>query len=621
LTAATPEFEANSGQVDPRYRFFARAGATRAYIEDRGLTFGAPSGHSVRIVWAGPADPSPEDPDRWSITEPSGNIFHYCNQPRSEPCTLGVPTYRRLIRRELYAGVDWTLHERDHRVEDDLVLHPGANPAEITLRVEGTLPRLAADGTLHAGNLVHWRPEAYRWIGDRKATVEVALAASGAGEFPFRVGAYRRDLDLIIDPVIETIGVAGGSGEDDGANTRTGYAFAGETDDPTWPGAALDRIGPGGKLDAIAGLMDGGQLKLFAIGGSGSERAMRLRDAGQGYWAIAGETDSADFPSVDGPYAAAGADLWIGRLRLDTWEITGLRVFGGSGEDHLGGLAAIPGQALYLAGTTNSTDLPAASGPYQGGATDGFLSVLDPTSAEPRLTTYIGGSGRDEIAALDTASGDVFLGGATGSPDLPLPGLPPGGSALGGLDALFVLCDTFGAPARAIRLGGTGDDRILGVEPVGLGKVRLAGASDSTGWLHGLDEFRTGLGGQDGFLVSASLAELRAGTDSFQNSLYIGQDLQAALSLKAVSEEGMDGVAIVRSSDPSRLLVSTRSDGPGTDQILLRDVDLDPTYPKFFVIPIRVVEAVPGTRRGGSSSGVRQQPTIVCDAELRDREL
>jgi hypothetical protein len=302
---------------------------------------------------------------------------------------------------------------------------------------------------------------------------------------------------------------------------------------------------------------------------------------------IAGETDSPDFPAPDGSQTAAGKDLWVGRLRFDPVEIPALRLFGGSGEERFGGLAAIPGQGLYLAGTTNSTDLPAASGSYQGGVSDGFISFLDPLSAIPRLTTYLGGSGRDEISAMETRDGDLFLGGTTDSSDLAIPGLLSGEGAVGGLDALFVLCDAFGAPTRGIRFGGTADDRIFGVEPGELGKVSLAGSSESREWLRQLDEFGAGLGGQDGFAVSVAFAALRIRDPSPYsppvNTLYLGRDLQVMLPLQAVSEEGMDGVVLVRSTDPSKLLVSASSDLPGAEQILLRDVDQGP-YSKYFVL-------------------------------------
>ncbi|MGC4048890.1 MAG: hypothetical protein QM757_05130 [Paludibaculum sp.] len=83
----------------------------------------------------------------------------------------------------------------------------------------------------------------------------------------------------------------------------------------------------------------------------------------------------------------------------------------------------------------------------------------------------------------------MFLGGTTDSDDLVLPGLAAGQDVHGGLDALFVSCDAFGAPMRGIRLGGSADDRVLGIKPGDLGKVILAGSSGSREWLNELDPF------------------------------------------------------------------------------------------------------------------------------------
>ena len=172
---------------------------------------------------------------------------------------------------------------------------------------------------------------------------------------------------------------------------------------------------------------------------------MRLRKADGTNWMIGGETDSPDFPSTSGSPVANGKNLWIGRIASDFSTAPTLRLFGGTGDEHFGGLAAIPGRGLYLAGTTTSTDLPAAGNTFGGGASDGFVAALDPLTAAPTASNYIGGSGRDEIHAMETDGYDLMLGGDTDSSDLVLPGLAAGQNVLGGLDALFVLSDAYAA--------------------------------------------------------------------------------------------------------------------------------------------------------------------------------
>src|SRR5579883_3106909 len=123
LRASSPEFEPNWGQAIKPYLFLAHAGATRAYVKDDALVFRGSSGAEVRLQWSGV---SPGAPELWSTAEPTGNISYYCNQPDAELCRKPVPTYRRLVRKELFPRIDWALYGRGDAFEYDLIVHPGA---------------------------------------------------------------------------------------------------------------------------------------------------------------------------------------------------------------------------------------------------------------------------------------------------------------------------------------------------------------------------------------------------------------------------------------------------------------------------------------------------------------
>src|SRR5581483_11933737 len=190
-----------------------------------------------------------------------------------------------------------------------------------------------------------------------------------------------------------------------------------------------------------------------------------------------------------------------------------------------------------------------------------------------------------EVTAMTSNGAELLLGGATDSSDLVLPGLSQG--ALGGSDALFVVSDALAVPSYGFRFGGPADDRVFGVESAGFGQVVLAGSSLSQDWIQTLDPYAAGTGGQDGFAFSASFPDLRVtpviNQLPFTGDLYLGRDLQASVQLVAVSDAGMDGIVVVRSTDPSRLLVSASPSLPGTDQILLTGIDAA-QYPPFFAV-------------------------------------
>jgi hypothetical protein len=738
LRAAGPQFEPNFGQAEAKFVYVARAGTTRAYIENSAVQFRTASGPEVRLSWTGAADES--NVANWSA-HATGDVSYYCNQPNADLCRKPVPGYDRVVKKNLYPNIDWVLYGRDGKFEYDLILHPGADLQDARLRMEGAAAHLSPEGSLRAGDILHWRPEAYQTADGKRIDVAVSLEPRGDGEFGFAVGPHRDDLDLIIDPVIQPVGVTGGGDEDTIAGTATGtscsfrygvtrsanwshlagsghsvfaqisrpgpgtlsifwggdgdsqvggadqdpvncrlylggwtsaqnaptfdapyeglfsrpyaggatdgfllevawnglafasylggpgadriydvrrtgaigssapFALVGETTNSAWPSSSVQRTGEGGQSDAFAALLNGSQVTLLVIGGAGNDRAMRLRATDAGYWAIAGETDSSNFPATDGPQSAKGKDLWLGLVSSDIAYAPVLRLFGGSGDEQFGGLASIPYRGLYLAGTTNSTDLPVAVNAYQGGASDGFVAALTPLTAIPTTVTYIGGSGRDEIAAMETDGTKLLLGADTDSTDLVLPGLSQ--SALGGLDALFVLSDASGAPLRGIRFGGSADDRILGVEPTGFGQVTMAGASQSQDWIRSLDPFTPAIGGQTGFAVSVGFADVRispvVNLQSTRGDLYVGRDLQTNVQVVAVSETGMDGMVVVRSSDPSRLLVSASSGLPGTDQILLTGVDSS-YYPLGFTLQALAdsgeVDVIVEGRSGASEFGI-----------------
>jgi len=79
--------------------------------------------------------------------------------------------------------------------------------------------------------------------------------------------------------------------------------------------------------------------------------------------------------------------------------------------------------ACYLTGTTYSFDFPTTPGAYctrYSGDMDGWVMKLHPDGSTPTYSTYIGGSHRDMINAIDIDSdGNVYVAGHTDSPDFP----------------------------------------------------------------------------------------------------------------------------------------------------------------------------------------------------------
>ncbi len=95
--------------------------------------------------------------------------------------------------------------------------------------------------------------------------------------------------------------------------------------------------------------------------------------------------------------------------------------FGGSGSDYGRALATDPRGIVYVAGFTDSMDLP-TRGPtqaaYGGGSSDAFVAAFAPESLGVVFATYLGGDGLERIGgmALDP-QGNIYVMGHTESAD------------------------------------------------------------------------------------------------------------------------------------------------------------------------------------------------------------
>jgi Beta-propeller repeat/FG-GAP-like repeat len=97
---------------------------------------------------------------------------------------------------------------------------------------------------------------------------------------------------------------------------------------------------------------------------------------------------------------------------------------GGNNQDLGQGIAVDAAGNAYVTGYTNSTDFPTTAGAYQavnaGGASDAFVTKLDPAGSALVYSTYLGGANTDVsyAIAVDDA-GDAYVTGYTFSSNFP----------------------------------------------------------------------------------------------------------------------------------------------------------------------------------------------------------
>lgn len=134
---------------------------------------------------------------------------------------------------------------------------------------------------------------------------------------------------------------------------------------------------------------------------------------------VTGPTQSNNFPVTHGGGNAAGQDGAVLRLAPGLNALTWSRLFGGSGTDAAHTIKLEPGSGrIFIAGGTNSTNLPVSGGAVQptnlGGTTDGFIAKLVPGTAIVEACTFLGTASYDQIYLLELDDDNfVYVAGQT----------------------------------------------------------------------------------------------------------------------------------------------------------------------------------------------------------------
>lgn len=173
------------------------------------------------------------------------------------------------------------------------------------------------------------------------------------------------------------------------------------------------------------GFVQRGPARHVTFGGKGEEKLTGLAYR-QGKLFACGYTKSNDWRALRG-----SSDAFLVTLNARTLAIERTEYFGGSGNDSAWGIAVDRRGRVFIAGQTDSPDLPYTQRGFQkrsGGEVDAFVARLGGTPA----ASYFGGSKKDEAGydgqniAIDDL-GNVWIAGMTYSPDLPAKGAYGGG--------------------------------------------------------------------------------------------------------------------------------------------------------------------------------------------------
>ncbi|HPA95278.1 MAG TPA: hypothetical protein PLT41_04310 [Thermoanaerobaculia bacterium] len=232
------------------------------------------------------------------------------------------------------------------------------------------------------------------------------------------------------------------------------------------------------------------------LGGSKSDFVATLAVAGNGDVVVGGHTSSdgllgAVFNSAQ-QFRAGLNDGFVSRLAGDLKSVVRSTYVGGSSNDGISTLIVTSSGGIWVGGSTRSADLRGVTSgspqPENGGDLDGFVSNLSGDLTSYVMTTYLGGSGWDEINALvEVRSGlwrSILVAGTTESTDLP--GIRADSAQAihgGGFDDGFLSylsqVGNFWTIKRSTYLGAEGRDKIVSMARTPRGEVVVGGDTDS----------------------------------------------------------------------------------------------------------------------------------------------
>ena len=401
-------FERNDGQCDKAVKYLSRGHGYQVFLTDAAATLRLASdkdeGPTLRFNFGQSAAPT-------GVNELATKSNYFVgNDPQA--WRTNIPNFARVEYRALQRGVDIAFYGTQRSLEYDFILAPGADPAELTLTVEGADKlELAANGDLllHVGDAVVTQRAPVSRQNQRQ--VHSRYFIKSANQIGFVVDNYDRAQPLIIDPVIDYSTFLGGVGSDEGfaiAVDNAGNAYVTGT---TYSNnfntvAALQALNRGGKYDAfVAKLNAAGNALVYStyLGGSAEDSGQGIAVDSLGNAYVAGTTNSPDFtvrnafqPALNGQ----ANDAFITKLNSDGSAIVYSSYLGGSNIDQGFAIALDAGNNAYVVGSTASTDFNTRS-PLQAanrGGADAFIAKVNASGSALVYSTYLGGSDLDDVA-------------------------------------------------------------------------------------------------------------------------------------------------------------------------------------------------------------------------------
>ncbi len=556
-----------------------------------------------------------------------------------------VSSFGRVSYRGIYPGIDMVYYGKQRELEYDFIVAPQADPQSIKLSFKGAKKiSLDEQGNLRLklrdGELVQPAPYIYQEVnGERKQIAgRFVINQNPKSEIRnlksvtvgFEVEAYDRSLPLVIDPKVLFTTYVGGNTEfidivEGQGDTAAGIAvdgsgnvyITGNTDSTDFPASSnayqteLELRGDDACLIAgplkcgdafVLKLNTTGTQILYAtyLGGHNSDegRAIAVDASGRAY--ITGGTDPFNagnfcinpylWPTTFNPYqnkpcygARVDSDAFFTVLNSAGSDLVYSTYYGGGNEDIGNAIAIDASGNAYIAGETNSNNLPDKNSfqnnpASSGDGFDAFVAKFNPneTGNDSFLYgSYLGGTGEDFANGIavdavgnayvvgETASNDLTTRGPSGQPLQPLQRFYNGG-ATDGFIAKVDVTNASGANSLVYLsyYGGSGRDIVSAVAvEKNTQRTHITGRSDNAIGFPLLNQFDGAANGTDAFV-----AKLNAdGTAQFYSS-FLGStsfDEGNAIALDAANNVYVTGQTLSTGFPNINAFQTTRASSDG----------------------------------------------------------
>lgn len=434
----------------------------------------------------------------WQGSKPEAGIsnFYLAHCPDG---VLNVPAYRGLALEGLYPGIDLVFKEENQGLKYDLLVKPGADPAQIRLRIEGANAIVQSEGNrielqTSLGKVTEEMPLVYVKEGNNIRQLPAVYTLDG-NVLSFEIEGWNAQQELVIDPVSTWATFYGGSGTDYGRGVCNDNSFAwhaGETSGGAFPvsvGASQSSFGGSRDAYVVKWSNTGTRIWSTYFGGSGRDVAEDVANDNAGNVYISGYAGNG-LPTTAGAFQPSFTnreDAFVAKFNA-SGALQWATYAGGEGDDRALDVTCDPTGNVIIAGYTDSNAQISSSGVVQGsrsGNDDAFVMKFNSTGAR-QWGTYMGGSGLDEAHGVAAdASGNVIIAGRTYGP-FPVGAVFPNtafqttqGGGFGDMDWFITKLN----PNGTLRLwstyyGGSNTDRAYDVEVDAADNVIVTG----NGW-------------------------------------------------------------------------------------------------------------------------------------------